>query len=230
MGRSTFEGPVLSGDIRFGTFRNVGYDTLTQNGYLNLTNTSANTAGYGGASTVFVNSNNIPNGQATVYVPSSVLPLGQNSVQAIPADTTSQIYRGWVCYLPTSSDVDIPIIDVAVVPTVASGTISTIKMYVSNNYTVEAGTPTYGSVSSITTTGRQSFAYTAAGVTNSNSTSTDIIGINGTQAVSQVVFTLSIAGSSMTTLNAGQIYVAIRYVQQDGNIGTTTAYPYGNFD
>jgi hypothetical protein len=230
MGRSTFEGPVLSGDIRFGPFRNVGYDTLTQNGYLNLTNTSSNTAGYAGASGVFVNSNNIPNGQATVYVPSSTLPLGQNVVQAIPADTTSQIYRGWVCYLPTGSDVDIPIIDVATVPTVASGTISTIKMYVSNNYTVEAGTPTYGSVSSISATGRQTFAYTAAGVNNANNTSTDIIGINNNQSVSQVVFTLSIAGSSMTTLNAGQIYVAIRYVQQDGNIGTTTAYPYGNFD
>jgi hypothetical protein len=230
MGRSTFEGPVLSGDIRFGPQRNVGYVTLTQNGYLDLTNTSSNTAGYAGASTVFVASNNIPNNQVSVYVPSSVLPLGQNAVQAIPADTASQIYRGWVCYIPTGSDLDIAIIDVAVVPTVASGSISTIKMYVSNNYTAELGTPTYGSVASISSTGRQTFAYTAAGVTNSNSTSTDIVGINGTQAVSQVVFTLSIAGSTMTTLNAGQIYVALRYVQPDGNIGTTTAYPYGNFD
>jgi len=34
----------------------------------------------------------------------------------------------------------------------------------------------------------------------------------------------------MTTLSAGQIYVALRYVQSDGNIGTTTAYPYGNLD
>ena len=230
MGRSTFEGPVLSGDNRFGPFRNVGYDTLTQNGYLNLTNTSSNTIGYAGGSGVFVASNNIPNNQVTVYVPSSTLPLGQNAVQTIPADTTSQIYRGWVCYVPTSSDIDTAIIDVAIVPTVASGTISTIKMYVSNNYTVEAGTPTYGSVSSISSTGRQTFAYSAAGVTNSNSTSVDIIGINNNQQVSQIVFTLSIAGSSMTTLNAGQIYIALRYVQAEGNIGTTTAYPYGNFD
>ena len=34
----------------------------------------------------------------------------------------------------------------------------------------------------------------------------------------------------MTTLNAGKIYFSIRYIQPDGNIGTATAYPYGNFD
>ena len=228
MGRSTFEGPILSGDIRFGPFRNVGFETATQQGYLNLTNTVANTVGYAGGSGQFVVSNNIPNGVATVYVPSATNPV--LTAQTIPADTASQIYRGWVCYIPTNSDIDTALIDVAVVPTVASGSISTIKMYVSNNYTVEAGTPTYGSVASISATGRQSFTYSAAGVTNSNSTSTDIVGINGTQAVSQIVFTLSIAGSTMTTLNAGQIYVALRYVQSDGNIGTATAYPYGNFD
>lgn len=230
MARSTFDGPVLSGDNRFGPYRNVGYETLTQNAYLNLLNNTANTAGYSGGSGQFVVSNIIPNGNTTVWTPSSTVPLGQNTAQTIPADTASQIYRGWVCYIPTGSDIDTALIDVAVVPTVTSGTISTIKMYVSNNYTVEGGTPTYGSVSSISATGRQTFAYSAAGVTNANNTSTDIVGINGTQAVSQVVFTLSIAGSTMTTLSAGQIYVALRYVQADGNIGTTTAYPYGNLD
>ena len=230
MARSTFDGPILSGDNRFGPFRNVGYDTLTQNGYLNFLNTTSNTAGYAGASGVFAVGNIIPNGQATVYQPSSTLPLGQNAVQTIPADTASQIYRGFVMYLPTGCDIDAPIIDVAVVPTVASGSISTIKMYVSNNYTVEGGTPTYASVSSVSAVGRQTIALTAANVTNANSTSTDIVGINGTQAVSQVVFTVSMAGSTMTTLSAGQIYVALRYVQPDGNIGTTTVYPFGNLD
>lgn len=230
MARATFDGPILSGDIRFGPYRNVGYETLTQNGYLNLLNNTANTAGYSGGSGQFVVANTIPNGNTTVWTPSSTVPLAQATAQTIPADTASQIYRGWVCYIPTGSDIDTAIIDVAVVPTVASGTISTIKMYVSNNYTVEGGTPTYGSVASISATGRQTFAYSASGVTNANSTSTDIVGINGTQAVSQVVFTLSIAGSTMTTLSAGQIYLALRYVQADGNIGTTTAYPYGNFD
>jgi hypothetical protein len=230
MARSTFDGPVLSGDIRFGPFRNVGYETLTQNGYLNLTNTTANTAGYAGGSGQFVVSNIIPNGNTTVYVPSSTVPLVSATAQTIPADTASQIYRGWVCYIPTGSDIDAAIIDVAVVPTVASGSISTIKMSISNNYTVEGGTPTYASVASISAVGRQAIALTGTQVTNANNTSTDIVGINGTQAVSQMVFTLSIAGSTMTTLNAGQIYVALRYVQADGNIGTTTAYPYGNLD
>jgi hypothetical protein len=230
MARSTFDGPILSGDNRFGPFRNVGYDTLTQNGYLNLLNTTSNTAGYAGASGVYAVGNIIPNGQATVYVPSSTLPLGQNAVQTIPADTASQIYRGFVMYLPTGCDIDASLIDVAVVPTVASGSISTIKMYVSNNYVVEGGTPTYGTVSSISAVGRQTVTLTAANITNSNTTSTDIVGINGTQAVSQVVYTLSIAGSTMTTLSAGQIYVALRYVQPDGNIGTTTVYPFGNLD
>ena len=230
MGRSTFDGPILSGDNRFGPYRNVGYETLTQNGYLNLTNTTANTAGYAGGSGQFVVGNIIPNGNTTVWTPSSTVPLGQNTATTIPADTASQIYRGFVMYIPTGSDIDQALIDVAVVPTVASGSISTIKMYVSNNYTVEGGTPTYGSVASISAAGRQTFAFTGTNVTNSNNTSTDIVGINGTQAVSQIVFTLSIAGSTMTTLNAGQIYVAMRYVQADGNIGTTTAYPYGNLD
>ena len=230
MARSTFDGPILSGDNRFGPFRNVGYETLTQNGYLNFLNTTANTAGYAGGSGQFVVSNIIPNGNTTVWTPSSTVPLGQNTAQTIPADTASQIYRGWVCYIPTGSDIDAAIIDVAVVPTVASGSISTIKAYVSNNYTVEGGTPTYASVSSISAVGRQAIALTAANVTNANNTSTDIVGINGTQAVSQIVITISIAGSTMTTLSAGQIYVALRYVQADGNIGTTTAYPYGNLD
>lgn len=231
MGRSTFDGPILSGDLRFGPFRNVGYETSTQQAYLNFLNTTANTAGFSGSSGNFISSNNIPNAISSVYVPSAFLPLGQNTIQTIPADTSSQIYRGWVCYVPIGCDIDTALIDVAVVPTVASGTLSTIKCYVSNNYTVEGGTPTYGSVASISATGRQTFAYSASGVTNANNTSTDIIGINnGQNSVSQIVFTLSMAGTSMTTLSAGQIYLALRYVQPDGNIGTATAYPYGNFD
>jgi len=229
MARSTFEGPILSGDNRFGPQRNVGYTTLTQNGYLDLLNLTANTAGYSGGSSQFVVGNNIPNGNATIYTPSSTVPLAQSTAVVPTADTTSNIYRGFVMYIPTGSDIDIPIIDVAVVPT--GGTITTIKMYVSNTFTTEGGTPLYGSVSSISGTGRQSFAYTAAGVTSANNTPVDIVGVNGTQALSQIVFTLSIAATAtLVTPTAGQIYVALRYVQPDGNIGTATAYPYGNFD
>ena len=230
MGRSTFEGPVLAGDNRFGPFRNVGYTTLTQNGYLNLMNNTSNTAGYSGGSGQFVQGSTIPNINTTVWTPSSSTPLASSTAVTIPTDTTSQIYRGFVMYLPTGCDVDQALIDVAVLPTVASGTISTIKVYVSNSYTVEAGTPTYTVTGNITGAGRQATTFSGTQVTNCNSTSTDIVGINGTQAVSQVVFTVSIAGSSLTTISAGQIYVAFRYVQPDNNIGTATTYPYGNLD
>jgi hypothetical protein len=229
MARSTFEGPVLSGDNRFGPQRNVGYTTLTQNGYLDLLNLTPNTAGYSGGSSQFVNGNNIPNGNATIWTPSATTPLAQSTAVTPTADTTSNIYRGFVMYIPTGCDIDTAIIDVAVVPT--GGTITTIKMYISNTFTAEGGTPTYGTVSSISAVGRQAVALTAANVTNANNTSTDIVGINGTQSVSQIVFTLSIAATAtLATPTAGQIYVALRYVQPDGNIGTTTAYPYGNLD
>ena len=67
MARSTFEGPILSGDVRFGALRNVGYTQLVQDTNIVLTNTAVNTAGYGGVSGQFVNGNGIPNSNATVY-------------------------------------------------------------------------------------------------------------------------------------------------------------------
>lgn len=229
MGRSTFEGPVLAGDNRFGPQRNVGYATLTQNGYLNLLNLTPNTAGYSGGSTQFVNGNNIPNGNATIYTPSATSPFTSSATVVPTADTTSNIYRGFVMYIPAGCDIDAPIIDVAVVPT--GGTITTIKMYISNTFTAEGGTATYGTVSSISAVGRQAITLTGTNVTNANTTSTDLVGVNGNQQLSQIVFTLSIAASAtLATPTAGQIYVALRYIQPDGNIGTATAYPYGNLD
>ena len=229
MARATFDGPILSGDNRFGPQRNVGYTTLTQNGYLNLLNLTSNTAGYSGGSGQFVVGNNIPNGNATIYTPSATSPFTSSATVVPTADTTSNIYRGFVMYIPSGSDIDTAIIDVAVVPT--GGTISTIKMYISNTFTAEGGTPTYGTVSSISAVGRQSVTLTGTNVTNANSTSADLVGVNGNQSMSQIVFTLSIAASAtLATPTAGQIYVALRYVQPDGNIGTTTAYPYGNLD
>jgi len=47
MGRSTFEGPVLSGDNRFGPLRNVGYAMLAQHTDINLANITPNTASFG---------------------------------------------------------------------------------------------------------------------------------------------------------------------------------------
>ncbi|NBS68062.1 hypothetical protein EBT31_04000, partial [bacterium] len=96
MARSTFEGPVLSGTQRFGAFRNVGYTSLVQSATLNIANTTANTAGFGGSSGQFVDSNNIPNGPTTVYTPSTSTTYTATS---IPADSAT-VYRGFVAYLP----------------------------------------------------------------------------------------------------------------------------------
>ena len=71
MARATFEGPILSGDSRFGPLRNVGYTDLCQEATIVLTNTANGTAGYGGSSGQFVNGNGIPNTNAVVYTPSS---------------------------------------------------------------------------------------------------------------------------------------------------------------
>ena len=71
MGRSTFEGPILAGDNRFGQQRDVGLAKLAQYANLVLTNTTAGTAGFGGSSGTFVSSNNIPNNIGTIWTPQS---------------------------------------------------------------------------------------------------------------------------------------------------------------
>jgi hypothetical protein len=54
----------------------------------------------------------------------------------------------------------------------------------------------------------------------------------GTQPTwfSQVVVTLKITNTSLVAPTSGQIAVTLKYAQQDLNIGSSTAYPYGNFD
>jgi hypothetical protein len=232
MGRSTFEGPVLSGTNRFTPFRNVGSVDLTQEIGLVLTNTTANTANYGGSSGQFVTASQLyPNTNATVYTPSaSATTLTATS---IPADSATQIYRGAVMYLPAGSSVTDFLLDVGVVPTVTAGTISTITVYVSNNYTAQAGTPTYAATGTISAVGRQSLAtFTGTQLANQFSTSTDITaqaaGVSGVN-FSQLVFTISIAGTSMTSISAGTLYFTVRYSQLD-NTGNATTYPYGNVD
>ena len=232
MGRSTFEGPVLAGTNRFTPFRNVGSVDLAQEVALVLTNTTANTASYGGSSGQFVTASQLyPNTNATVYTPSaSATTLTATS---IPADSATQIYRGAVMYLPAGSSVTDFLLDVGVVPTVTSGTISTITVYVSNNYTAQGGTPTYAATGTISAVGRQSLAtFTGTQLANQFSTSTDITaqaaGVSGVN-FSQLVFTISIAGTSMTSISAGTLYFTVRYSQLD-NTGNATTYPYGNVD
>ena len=233
MGRSTFEGPILSGDNRFGDLRNVGSVELYQYVTLNVTNTTPNTAGYGGGSSVFVDSNGIPNGSATVYSPSAT---AYPPVAATPtADAAGNVYRGWVAYIPANSRIVELVCDCGVVPAVAGGTatLSSAILYVSNGFTANGGTPAYGSVTNITAVGRQSFATASATqLANWQATSTDVTQANGQPNVSQIVFTLNYNGTTLDTRTsiAGTLYFTVAYIQADGNIGSTTAYPYGNFD
>ena len=237
MARATFEGPILAGDSRFGPLRNVGYADLVQAADLNLTVTTNGSTNYGGASGQFVNANVIPNTNAVVYTPSSsVYP----SVAAtIPADSATNIYRGAVMYLPYGSAINDIFVDIGVVPAVTAGTLTSAQVLVSNGYTAAAGTAAYANTAVLTSpaVGRQSLAtFTATQLANQASTSTDILvsptsgtGPNAAK-MSQVVFTIALVGTSMTTVSAGTFYFTLRYTQLDGTIGTLTTYPYGNLD
>jgi hypothetical protein len=229
MARSTFEGPILSGTQRFGNFRNVGYVDLVQTATLNIATTTANTAGYGGSSGIFIASNGIPNSSATVYTPSTSTTLTATS---IPADSAT-VYRGFVAYLPAGSRINDIFVDIGVITTFTSGSLTSVQINVSNNYVAAAGTCTYAQTAVLTSpaVGRQSFnAFTATQLANQQSTSTDIIQINGEPNLSQVVFTVASINGTNVAITGGTYYFTIRYTQPDGNIGTTTTYPYGNFD
>ena len=222
MARSTFEGPILAGDVRFGPQRNVGYAVLSQSAYLTLTNTTANTANYGGASGQFVASNGIANSNGTVFTP------GTNTAATITADSATALYRGVIFYLPVGSSIENVFIDTVVVPTNAGGAI-TVTPYISNTFATAAGT--IATAAAISAVGRTTATFTAAQAPVAYSTSNDVPGINGNPNLSQVVVTIAMtAGSGLTTINAGQLIITVQYSQNDPNIGTTTTYPFGNFD
>ena len=233
MGRSTFEGPVLAGDNRFGPQRDIGQVSLKQNANLVLTNTTAATAGFGGSSGTFVSSNNIPNNIGTIWTPQSgnYSTNGPTVATAPTADSATAIYRGVVFLIPQGATLTNVILDTVVVPTTAAGTISAITPYISNNFATSAGV--YATSAAITAVGRTTATYTAAQYANAFSTLQDVQNIQpGNQPTwfSQVVVTLAITGTGLTTINAGQIIVTLDYVQNDLNIGNGTTYPYGNFD
>lgn len=235
MARSTFSGPILSGTVRQNALRNVGGSNLVQTAVIDLSVTGAQTANYAGASGVFVASNYTSgtNGQnlaATVYTPSSS--TYPSAVQTIPADTATNIYRGVVMYVPTGSIITQINVGCGVVPAVAGGTavLTTLTPYISNNYTVAAGTPTYADTAAVTAVGWQALATaTATTLTNLNSTSTDILQASAPN-LSQVVFTLALVGTTLTTATslAGLFYLQLEYIQTDSNLGNQTTYPYLN--
>lgn len=233
MGRSTFDGPILAGDSRFTPLRNVGYARLSQDTFLDFSATGGNgTAGYAGGSGQFVNGNGIPNVNATVftagggnvYPPVAVTPT---------ADTSTAIYRGVVFYLPLGAQIESVIVDYITALTVTNTTLSSVSWLVSNGFVTSS--PSYATVTLGTTTvgtaGRQTTTYTGANLQNMLATTADIsTGTSSPSQMSQVVFTLAIVGTGLSALSAGKFNIALNYMQNDGNIGSTTTYPYGNFD
>jgi len=236
MGRSTFEGPILSGDNRFGPVRDVGYTDLVQTALLDFSVTSAGT-NFGGSSGNFVASNNIPNSVATIYKPQAGVysTNGPTAATAPTADATTLVYRGCVFYLPYSCNITDVILDIGTVPKDSAGTplaVTAIQPYVSNNFATSTGV--YATFSNISSPAAQRYTGTFVGsqLTNSNATLQDFQNLQpGTQPswFSQVVVTLAMT-TSVAGLSSGQVEVTIRYNQNDMNIGTSTTYPYGNFD
>jgi hypothetical protein len=233
MGRSTFEGPILAADQRFGPQRDAGTVQLVQNAFLDFSISTAGTTNYGGGSGVFVSSNNIPNNVGTIWTPQSgaYSTSGPTVASAPTADATGTNYRGAVFLLPQGSNITDVIIDVGTVPTDGTHTVTGIQGYVSNNFATSTGV--YGTLANITGSGRTYATYSATQLDNANGTLQDVQNIQPGQQptwFSQVVVTLAMTVASLTSVNAGQINITIRYTQADLNIGNVNTYPYGNFD
>ena len=219
--------------------RDVGYTVLEQDCYIDLSNSTVGTAGYAGGSGQFAWGNNIPNLPGTVYTPSSVYSANGPTVQTIPADTTTQVYRGVVMYIPNGSEIiDVTVDYISAITGESGATLSNVSVFVSNNYTAAAGTPAYATAALGTTTvgtaGRQTITYTGTNLANLLATTSDIqnptLGANPS-FLSQIVFTLSITGSAnVAAPTGGKLNFIVRYAQNDNNIGTLTQYPYGNLD
>ena len=233
MARTVLEGPILSGDNRFGPQRDVGPVLLAQQAFLDFAVTTPNTANYGGVSTKFVNSNNIPNGIATIYTPQSGVynSSGPTTGTAPTADASGTIYRGVVFLIPQGSNITDVIVDVGVLPTDGSVTANSIQPYVSNAFATSTGV--YATMAAITSATRGTATFVGTQLDYAFGTLQDVQNMQpGTQPTwfSQVVVTLKITNTSLTTPTSGQIAVTLKYAQQDLNIGNSTTYPYGNFD
>jgi hypothetical protein len=236
MGRSTFEGPILAGDQRFGPQRDVGTVDLIQSAFLDFSVTTPG-ANYGGASGSFVNVNGIPNNTATIWTPQSGVfsNTGPTVASAPTADATTTVYRGVSFLIPAGSNITDVIIDIGTVPKDSAGTplaVTAIQPYVSNNFATSTGV--YGTFANISSPAAQRYTATYVGtqLPNSSGTLQDVQNIQPGQQptwFSQVVVTLKMT-TSAAGLSSGQIEVTLRYNQVDQNIGTATTYPYGNFD
>jgi hypothetical protein len=237
MARSTFSGPILSGDSRFGPVRDIGYAALAQKASIVLTNVTANTAGYAGGSGQFVNGNTIPNTNGIVYTNSATAypPTAATITADAGTGGAGTLYRGMVFYIPTGSTINDILFDTNVAITATGGTIGTVSVQIGNAF----NDTTYGSISTVNaSTGRKAITQTGAELLACNASTSDFTnpaGVVSPTTFSQVVVTLTIpytagTGTTLPTITAGTFSVAVRYTQPDNNIGSTTAYPYGNFD
>ena len=233
MGRSTFDGPILSGDNRFGPQRDVGPVLLAQQAFLDFAVTSAGQANYGGGSGVFVTSDNIPNQVATIWNPQSgaYSTNGPTVATAPTADASGTIYRGVSFLVPQGSNITDVIVDVGVLPTDGTVTANSIQPYVSNKFATATGV--YATMAAITSATRGTATFVGTQLDYAYGTLQDVQNIQPGQQptwFSQIVVTLKITNTSLTTPTSGQIAVTLKYAQQDMNIGNATTYPYGNFD
>ena len=233
MGRSTFDGPVLSGDNRFGPLRDVGYMRLSQSCILDFAATGGSgTANYAGGSGQFVSSNNIPNQAAVVYTPSAT--AYPPAITTPTADAATAIYRGCVFYLPVNCQIESIVVDYITALSCTKTTITSIAVLVSTGFVTSSptyGTATITSTDDFGTPGRISTTYSATNLNNMLSTPANIVVGNGSPSqLSQVVATLAITGTVLSALVAGKLAITLNYIQDDNNIGNSTTYPYGNFD
>jgi len=233
MARTVLEGPILSGDNRFGPQRDVGPVLLAQQAFLDFSVTSAGQANYGGGSGVFVTSDNIPNQAATIWNPQSGVysTSGPTVATAPTADASGTIYRGVSFLVPQGSNITDVIIDVGVLPTDGAVTANSIQPYVSNKFATATGV--YATMAAITSATRGTATFVGTQLDYAYGTLQDVQNIQPGQQptwFSQIVVTLKITNTSLTTPTSGQIAVTLKYAQQDMNIGTSTTYPYGNFD
>jgi hypothetical protein len=230
MARSTFTGPILSGDSRFGFIRDVGYTELVQNVQLNFANTGGNgTAGYPGGSGQFINGNLIPNVNSVVYTPSAT--AYPPSAATITADASTTVYRGAVAYLPIGSTITDLLIEVGTAVSTSGTTLTAAAVDIGNQFTgTQYGSSTLTVATNAITAGTYTVTTTADNLWATTADFTNPMGVTEPATFSQVVFTLVLTGTGTPAPNAGTIYFTVRYKQLDGSIGTTTAYPYGNFD
>jgi hypothetical protein len=230
MARSTFNGPILSGDSRFGFIRNVGYTDLVQSIQMNFANTGGNgTAGYPGGSTQFVNGNLIPNVNSPVYVQSAT--AYPPTVASITADAATTVYRGAVMYLPIGSQLLDILVEVGTAVGTSGSTMTAAVVNVGNQFNgTQYGSATLTVGSNAITAGTYSVTTNPDALWSTTADFTNPTGVVEPGTFSQLVFTLALTGTGTPAPNAGTLYLTARYKQLDPNIGTTTTYPYGNFD